>query len=204
MKTIITLLLATTLAITASAQTQFDYLGGLPIYSNVEGCFFIDLNTDSSGVGENDLKIVHTDSTIYFESVDSELAYMPSYESESKKDLWSDCSTGQSYNSNRAYIINKTETIGLGTHILPFTHSGYHHYIVINVVSITEIRIRGWVFNITSDNFDCTGVLSIDENKATESMNFTDYNTIGQRVDEYFTGVIIRVYDNGTSKRIIK
>lgn len=44
MKTMITVLVLFLTTLAVNAQTQFDYLGGMPVNSNVEGCFFMDLN----------------------------------------------------------------------------------------------------------------------------------------------------------------
>lgn len=196
MKNFITVLTLFLTALFSNAQTQFDYLGAMPVNANITGCFFMDLNTFNTNTGENDVKLAHGNGSIYFASIYSDSAFMPS----NNDGFWLDCSGEMSFNSERAYIIKDGITLTKGSHVLPFTHSNKIHYLVIEVISNELILIRGWVFNIDPDEFECYELTDLElglQEHSIYSQKYTDYNEIGQPINEYYSGFVIRVYSNG-------
>lgn len=141
----------------SNAQLQFDYLGGMPVNSNVNGCFYIDLNTDNTNTGENDVKFVHGNGEIYFEGIYADSARMPatSPRAINGKFMWQDCSeTNSVYNKSRVYVISDVQSLSQGSHVLYFTYRSMYNYIVLRVDG-SMIHIRGWRFNLQPEIFEC-------------------------------------------------
>lgn len=142
----------------STAQLQFDYLGGMPVNANVDGCFYIDLNTDNTNTGENDVKFVHGNGEIYFEGIYADSARMPatSPRAVNGKFMWADChETENVYNRSRVYIISDVYHLPIGSHVLYFRYRGMYNFIVVRVDDSENISIRGWRFNMQPDIFEC-------------------------------------------------
>lgn len=141
----------------AKAQTQFDYLGGLGISSNVTGCFYIDLNTNNTNLGINDVVLVHGSGEIYFDDVigDSMRAPFKSMKYTSSKRIWADCDEAtNNFTEGRIYIIRDLQSVTPGSHVLPFKYNDLYNYLVLRVTT-DSVYVRGWVFNITHENWEC-------------------------------------------------
>lgn len=145
----------------AVAQTQYDYLGGLPltISNNTTVCSFFDFE----GNGENDIKFVFGGGVnCYIEGVSS-TALFPTY----KSGLWMDCrfSTPQDFNKTKAYLSVNGVTPAIGSHCFPFIFNGQYGYFVINVIDSNTIKIRGYVFgNGSLQCFDINTTTPINNN----------------------------------------
>lgn len=192
-------------AFISNCQTQFDYIGGIPIDANSTGCFYIDLNTGNTGLGDNDVKIVHGGGEIYFDALYSDSVLIPSVLVIDSVPFWEDCFDFNYFQYERAWIVKGLDNIGLGNHVLPFEHSGLRHYLVVNLVSPDSLIIRGWVFNMYKDDFMCfdLNTLSVKE-YSLNSQEYKDYDNLGRLVNEYYSGLIIRMYSDGSSIKTIK
>ena len=157
------LLLVSTLflSILSFGQTQFDFIGGLPVSANTTGCFYIDLNTFGENTGVNDVKFVHGNGEIYFDAVAGDSLRLPAkfqYVFNGMKFEWADCDVSANlFNKNRVYLMHGQNSIPLGTHVLPFKYNNLYNYIVLNVED-GAIKIMGWVFNIPHEEFDCYNI----------------------------------------------
>lgn len=151
------LILTVLLSIYCSSQTQFDYLGGLPVDANSTGCFYIDLNTGNTGLGINDVKFVHGSGEIYFDAVAGDSLRLPPIPNRNinGKKLWQECSDSNYFTVNKVYVISSTNSISYGNHVLPFKYNNLYNYIVVNVDHGGIMKIRGWVFNIPEELFEC-------------------------------------------------
>ena len=143
-----------------TAQTQFDYLGGLGMSANGTGCFFIDLNTGNTNLGINDVKFVHTGGEIYFDAVAGDSLRLPYRTTRLGYKLWQDCGTTNAFTENRVYVIKGIQNIGVGSHVLPFKYNNLYNYIVLRVTP-DSVYIRGWVFNIPENLYECYQLTSL-------------------------------------------
>ncbi len=151
-------LLSITSTLFSKAQTQFDYMGGIEVWANMTGCFYIDLNTGNTNTGENDIKFVHGNGEIYFDAVAGDSLRLPTLVPPALvgRKLWADCNVYQNnFNLNRVYILSANRNLSIGSHVLPFKYNDLYNYIVINVEDNMHISIRGWVFNIPQELYEC-------------------------------------------------
>jgi hypothetical protein len=157
MKTMIMVLALFLTALTVNAQTQFDYLGGMPINSNITGCFYIDLNTGNTNVGINDVKFVHGNGEIYFEGIYADSAKMTGTTPTIRlgKSMWNDCNPPTNvFDKSRVYVMTTLSRLSEGSHVLPFKYNDLCNYIVLRVEG-SMIYIRGWKFNIDPQLYEC-------------------------------------------------
>lgn len=209
---IINFLVAMLLTTASFSQTQFDYLpdGGMPIVMNsaVEACFFF--NFDGDPTGTNELKIVHgLNAGCYLASATGIPIYAPTQNVNGVK-FWSDCegSFSRRWNSDTAWIQKNGTALTPGSHVLPFTYDNKFGFFVLKLSAGSDtLIVRGHQFNILPEYFECYNLEStagIEEHTNKFTGRFTDFNLMGQLVDEYYTGLTIRVFENGSTKKIYR
>lgn len=139
------------------SQTQWDYLGGLPIEMNstLASCMYFDFEQN----GSNEVKIVHgIDVGCYFTSCTNVQAYTPTHaKTEDKAPFWSDCTADLSgWTSDTAYISKNESRLDNGSHVLPFKYGNKYGFFVLKLDAGSEIlKVRGYVFLINPKNFNC-------------------------------------------------
>lgn len=139
----------------AKAQTQFDYLGGLGISANVTGCFYIDLNTYGTNTGVNDVVITYGNGEIYFDDVVGDSMKAPGITTFLRKNFWQDCNIStNAFNLGHVYIKTSSQSLSIGSHVLPFKYNNLYNYLVLRVTT-DSVYVRGWVFNIAPENWEC-------------------------------------------------
>lgn len=200
--TVLTLFLTT---LFSNGQTQFDYLGGMPVNANITGCFYIDLNTGNTGLGLNDVKLVHGNGEIYFDALYADSILTPSVLVIDSIPFWEDCFDFNYYQYQRVWIVKGSDNIGLGNHVLPFEYSGLRHYLVVNLITPDSLVIRGWAFNLDKDDFTCFDLNTLSvKDYSLNSQEYKEYNELGQVINEYYSGFVIRVYSNGETIKTYK
>lgn len=210
--TTINFLVAMLLATVGFSQTQYDYLpgGGMPVVMNstVEACFFF--NFDGDPTGTNEIKIVHgLNAGCYLASATGTPIYAPTH-NVNGVDLWSDCegSFSRRWNSDTAWIQKNGTAIMPGSHVLPFTYGNKFGFFVLKLSAGSDtLIVRGYQFNILPEDFKCYNLEAtarIEEHINKFTGTFTDFNLMGQLVDEYHTGLTIRVYEDGSTQKIYR
>lgn len=200
------------LTTTSTAQTQYDYLpgGGMPIVMNsaVEACFFFNFDGDPTGI--NELKIVHgLNAGCYLASATGIPIYAPT-NNVNGVDLWTDCTDNEfsSWDSDTAWISIDTNRLINGSHVLPFMYNNEVGFFVLKIDPGSDtLIVRGYVFGIDPKDFACYNLEStagIEEHTNKFTGTFTDFNLMGQLVDEYYTGLTIRVFENGSTRKIYR
>lgn len=199
-------------SLATTAQTQYDYLpnGGMPIVMNstVESCFFFNFDGDPNGT--NELKIVHGLNTGCYMASATGTPINAHTHNVNGIDLWTDCTDNNfSYwDSDTAWIsIGSTRLIS-GSHVLPFMYGNEVGFFVLKIYPNSDTLIfRGYQFGIDPKDFECYNLeatAGIELPAAKFTGIFTDFNLMGQLVDEYHTGLTIRVFENGRTKKIYR
>lgn len=210
MKKLLTVLTLALTAFGSYSQLQWDYLGGIPIEMNspIASCFYF--NFDSDLLGSNEIKIVHgKNSGCYITSTTSTPVYMPTNRV-SGVDMWSDCNNNNffNWNSDTAYISKGNARLAKGNHVLPFKYNEKIGYFVIKITEGSDtLKVRGYKFNINPRDFECYKLIeprSSVRNVSSQTMLFKEFNHMGQPVDEFYSGLVIRVYEDGTREQVIK
>lgn len=190
-----------------SSQTQWDYLGGYPIEMNsaIDACVYFDFESN----GSNEIKIVHGINAGCYITTNTDIpVYMPTHVVQGVN-FWSDCNIQDTskWHSDTAYIHKNGIQLDYGSHVLPFKYENKFGYFVLKLDPASDtLKVRGYVFQINPENFECyelSPTLGIEELDL-KSGKFEDYNLIGQKVDEYHSGLTIRVFESGYSIKIYK
>lgn len=197
---------------TTTAQTQYDYLpgGGMPIVMNsvVESCFFF--NFDGDPTGTNEIKIVHgLNAGCYLASATGIPIYAPT-NNVNGVDLWSDCNHNNFFNwySDTAWISKGSTRLSSGSHVLPFMYDGKIGYFVLKLTTGSDtLRVRGNKFSITKRDFECYQLIppvNPIRNQDEAPKKYEDLNNLGQPVDEFYSGLVFRKYEDGSTKKIYR
>ena len=209
MKKQILILALSLLSVTAvKSQTQFDYIGGITIVMNstVDACFFF--NFDGDPTGTNELKIVHgLNAGCYLASATGTPIYAPTH-NVNGVDLWSDCDHNTFFNwpSDTALIMKGSTRLTQGSHVLPFKYNDKIGYFVLKLTTGSDtLKVRGYKFNIAPRDFECYQLIPpinpVRNTNQIDPRSFNDFNNLGQPIDEYYTGLVIRVYEDGRIER---
>lgn len=186
------------------SQTQWDYLGGLPVNmkSEVDACLLLDFEQN----GSNEIKIVHGENAgCYFTSNTDIHIYAPTDD----KGFWSDCNNSNltGWTSDTAWIQKNGVRLSEGSHVLPFLYEDKYGFLVLKLTSGSDtLKVRGYMFLIDPNEFECYNLaqqLGLTEDNLI-SEEFEDYNLLGQKVDEYHSGLTIRLYQSGYTIKIYK
>ncbi len=202
------LLLFTLIYLSGFSQLQWDYLGGFPVEmdSQIDACIYLDFEQN----GSNEVKIVHGINGGCYFTTDTDIPiYAPTHNINSKTEFWSDCDISDTscWVSDTAYIRKNGEQLSVGSHVLPFKYGDKFGYFVLKLDAGSDtLKIRGYVFQIDPKDFECyqlpstAGIKELNLN----SGKFKDYNMIGQEVNEYHSGLTIRVFESGHSTKVYK
>jgi hypothetical protein len=92
-------------------------------------------------------------------------------------------------------IINVVPAVGNSTELLKYVRLDKEYSQGVNYYQLTQVDRDG--------NFKIYGPISID-NTDTNKQLVKTVNMLGQEVDENYKGIVILIYDDGTSKKVIR